>query len=123
MPPRLEPRMVAKTADYTVNPLVDRAGTIFTTRGATGAVIFTLPSIASGQHKGLFYDFLNLVDQNMTIAAPAVDTLVAVHDLAADSVIYSTSSQKIGALARAIWDGTAWAVVNLSTANALTVNT
>ena len=123
MPIRLEPRVVPKTSAYTVNPSVDRAGTIFTTRGAAGAVTFTLPSISAGQLVGYFVDFLNLVDQNMTIAAPVADTLVAVNDVAADSVVYSTSSQKIGALARALWDGSQWIVVNLSTANALTVTT
>ncbi|MCC6989950.1 MAG: hypothetical protein IT181_13175 [Acidobacteria bacterium] len=123
MPIRLEPRMVAKTAAYSPSPLTDRAGTIFTTRGATGAVAFTLPTLAAGQYVGLFYDFLNLVDQNMSIVAPTADTLLVFNDTAADSVAYSTSSQKIGALARAIWDGTAWIVVNLSTANALTVTT
>lgn len=123
MPTRLERRMVAKTADYTVNPLVDRAGTVFTTRGAAGAVIFTLPSLSSGQYIGYFVEFQNLVDQDMTIAAPAVDTLITVNDLAADSVIFSTSSQKIGARALAQWDGTAWVVVNQSVACTMTVNT
>lgn len=123
MPIRLEPRVVPKTSAYTVNPSVDRAGTVFTTRGATGAVTFTLPTIQAGQLTGLFYDFLNVVDQNMSIVAPVADTMVVVNDTAADSVIYSTSGQKIGALARALWDGSQWIVVNLSTANALTVNT
>lgn len=115
--------MVAKAASYTVNPLVDRAGTVFTTRGATGAVTFTLPSLASGQYVGYFVEFLNLVDQNMTIAAPLADTLVAVNDVAADSVVFSTSSQKIGARALAQWDGTQWAVANQSVACTMTVNT
>lgn len=123
MPTRLEPRMVAKAASYTVNPLVDRCGTVFTTRGATGAVTFTLPSLASGQYVGYFVQFLNIVDQNMTIAAPVADTLVAVNDVAADSVVFSTSSQKIGARAIAQWDGTQWAVANQSVGCTMTVNT
>jgi len=123
MPTRLEPRMVAKVTSYTVNPLVDRAGTVFTTRGATGAVTFTLPSLASRQYVGYFVEFLNVVNQDMTIAAPASDTLVTVNDVAADSVAFSTSSQKIGARALAQWDGTQWAVVNQSVACAMTVNT
>lgn len=122
MPTRLEPRIVPKTANYTVNPLVDRCGTIFTNRGATGAVTFTLPSLSSGQYLGLYYDFLGIADQNIVVAAPVADTLVAFNDAAADSVSLATAGNKIGGLVRAIWDGAAWAAVNLSN-NTLTVTT
>jgi hypothetical protein len=115
--------MVARATNYTVNPLVDRAGTVFTTRGAAGAVVFTLPVISPGQLVGYFVEFLNVVDQNMSIVAPVADTLVTVNDAAADSVIFSTSNQKIGARALAQWDGTQWSVANQSVACTMTVNT
>lgn len=123
MPPRLESRVVHKTAAYTISPLTDRAGTLFTTRGAAGAVAFTLPLIAQGQYVGYWVEFLNVVDQNLSIVAPAVDTLIALNDLAADSVAFSTAGQKIGARAVAQWDGFQWSVANQSVGHTLTVTT
>jgi hypothetical protein len=122
MPPRLNRRYVSKTADYTVSVGVDQAGTIFTNRGATGAVVFTLPTIAQGQHIGLFYEFEVRADQSITVAVPTVDTAIAFNDAAADSIALSTASQKLGGLIRASWDGYAWMLLNLSN-NTLTVNT
>lgn len=84
-------RNVSKAASYTV--LASDHATRFNTLGATGAVTFTLPTIAPG----LKFQFLNVVDQNMIIASAAGDDLIVVHDLSADSVTFSTSSQKIGA--------------------------
>ena len=80
--------VVAKTASYTVTAA--ESGTLFTTTGATGAVEFTLPSKAAGLH----FWFFNTVDQNMTVTADAVDTIVTFNDAAADSVATSTSSEK-----------------------------
>lgn len=122
MPIRLEPRMIAKTANYSPSPLVDRCGTIFTNRGATGAVTFTLPSLGQGQYIGYYLDFLVIAGQNVIIAAPTADTLIAFNDAAADSIAFQTGGQLIGGYARAIWDGTAWVAVNLSN-NTLTVAT
>lgn len=122
MPPRLEQRIVPKTAAYSILLDVDRAGTIFTNRGASGAVTFTLPSIGAGQRIGTFFDFLVVADQNVTVAAPAADTLIAFNDTAADSIALSTAGNKIGGYLRALWDGTSWVAFNL-TNNTLTVNT
>lgn len=122
MPIRLEPRVIAKTADYTVNTHVDRCGTVFTNRGAAGAVNFTLPTVAANQRIGLYYDFMVVVDQTVGIVAPVADTLVAFNDIAADSVAFSTAGQKVGASLRAMWDGTQWSAINRST-NTLTVTT
>lgn len=106
-----------KAADYTV--LQSDNGTLFTTLGASGAVTFTLPAIRAGYSFG----FLNMVDQNMTIAsAGSNDNIVAPNDLTADSVAFSTSSEKIGAL---VWvftnsAGTKWIVAKLC-GNAMTI--
>lgn len=82
--------VVAKTSDYTVTAADN--GTLFTNGGASGAVVFTLPTIA----KGLRYRFFVEADQNVTVTAGTADTLVVFNDAAADSIAFSTSSEKIG---------------------------
>jgi hypothetical protein len=94
------PRQINKTANYTIVAPMDPHLSLFTNAGASGAVIFTLPT-PNANLLGYVYDFLGLADQNITIAAPTADTLIALNDLTADSVALSTSSQKIGASARA----------------------
>lgn len=84
--------VVAKTADYTVQAA--DSGRIFTNRGATGAVNFTLPAIA----KGLRFRFYCEAAQDLIITAATADTLVVFNDLAADSVTIdqNTNSKQIG---------------------------
>ena len=96
--------VTAKTSDYTVTAV--ESGTIFTTEGAGGAVNFTLPS----QGAGLHFWFTNAEDQNMTITADTADTMVTFNDVAADSVAFSTSSEKVGGAAFVFSDGTKWMV-------------
>lgn len=81
-------RRVMKAADYTV--LATDHLSLFITK--TGAVTFTLPTIAVG----LTFWFLNGVDANMTIASAEGDNVIVDNDLSADSVAFSTSSHKIG---------------------------
>lgn len=104
-------RVVSKTADYTVlSPATsagDASGTIFTNRAAAGAVIFTLPAPTLAL-AGVYYEFLGIVAQNITVQTATVDTLVVVNDVAADSLAISTASQKIGSVIRAVCDGTQW---------------
>lgn len=99
---------VPKTADYTV--VAADAGKLFTTTGAAGTVIFTLPTIAAGL--GPFH-FHNTVDQTMTIAsAGSLDNILTFNDLAADSISFATAGNKIGASAT-VWAnaaGTKWYV-------------
>ena len=83
--------MVAKTADYTVVNTTDD-GKYFTTQGAAGAVIFTLPTTLVANQVFVFY---NEANQNMTVAAPA-GKLVAFNNLTATSVALSTAGNKIG---------------------------
>src|SRR5262245_16125705 len=112
----LKKRVVAKTADYTiVSPATnagDASGTIFTNRGATGAVVFTLPAPAQNI-AGVFYDFLGVADQTFTVATATADTLINDGDAAADSLAVSTSAHKIGACMRVMCDGTAWAAIGI----------
>lgn len=82
-------KIQVKTANYTI--VAADNGSIFTTRGATGAVNFTLPTLAAGYA----FLFINEADQNLTVTM-ADETAVALNDLTADSVVFSTMSEKIG---------------------------
>lgn len=98
---RRAPIMQVKTADYTVTAA--DSGTVFHTTGASGAVVFTLPAINTGPYHLLF---INGADQNMTVQSSTADTIVTYNDLAADSVAFSTSSEKIGGAFEVWCDGT-----------------
>lgn len=126
MSTRLTARVVPKASDYTIVYPMDAPGTIFTNKGAQGAVVFTLPT-PGDQLIGCYFDFLVVVGQNVTVKTAGVDTAIAFNDLTADSLAFSTGGALIGALLRAICvqsaAGYSWVLVNLSTANAATVNT
>lgn len=111
-------RTVNKTADYTV--VAADHGVMFTTLGAGAAVNFTLPTLAVG----LAYEFLNAADQNMTITSAAGNDIITFNDLAASTVAFSTSSQKIGGRVRveSVYVNTTlkWVVTILST-NTVTI--
>lgn len=98
---------LVKTADYSV-VLADN-GTRFTTRGAAGAVVFTLPDPTTA-YKGFLAEFYNEADQNMTVRAVSADKLVAFNDLTATSVALSTSGNKVGSGFRVYVNdnGSAW---------------
>jgi len=98
--------VVAKTADYTVSAY--ESGTLFTTRGAAGAVNFTLPATPA---KGLVFSFYNAANQNLTVTSGTADTMTVFNDLTADSVAFSTASAKIGGMIKVIGDGTGWLTV------------
>jgi hypothetical protein len=122
MSTRLHRRVVAKTADYTVNPSVDSPGTTFTNRGATGEVIFTLPAPNAGL-KGHWYRFKAHADQNVKVKTTTVDTLIALNDAAADSVALQTGGQLIGGEMEAFCDGTSWFVSGVAVGHTYTVAT
>lgn len=84
-------QVLVKATDYTV--LTTDNNVTFSTRGAVGAVNFTLPTLA----RGLRYRFFNEADQNMTVTSVVADTIVGPNDLALDSVAFSTAGDKIGA--------------------------
>ena len=110
-------REQAKTANYTV--LVSDVGTLFTTTGNAAPITFTLPALAIGLGP---FDFLNTVDQNMIVAAPA-GKLITFNNAAATSVAFQTASNKIGGRAR-FWcnvAGTFYYMENLSPGNTITV--
>lgn len=111
----------AKTANYTVDPTKDRGATRFTNRGAVGAVTFTLPTLNNQpDYMGLWYEFQGVADQTFTVAA-AAGKAVCFNNAAATSLACSTGGQKIGALIRAMWDGTSWHLTGEAVAVTYTV--
>lgn len=101
---------IAKTASFTVDPASVRSGTTFTNRGAGGAVTITLPTPGvpnTRRWRGYTLFFNGVADQNIAFAA-AAGKAVCINNAAATSLTASTNSQKIGALLRAVWDGTSW---------------
>ena len=85
-------------------------GSLVTNRGATGAVVVTLPD---GAPTGAGFDYVGVADQDITFATETADTLITLDDAAADSLAFSTASNKIGARARFDYDGTAWHATDL----------
>lgn len=103
--PALYRPVSAKTASYSIKP--EDIGVLFTNRGASGAVVFTLPpnaSIASGW----FCEFFVVANQSFQVKSDTADTMVCFNDAAADSITFNTSNERIGAGVRCIWDGTGW---------------
>lgn len=93
--PVLHGREKVVTGDTTVTAADN--GTLFIVSGSSGATIFTLPTFEAG----LTFEFLQLDDQNMTIAsASSSDNIVGKNDVAADSIAFSTMSEKLGAHVR-----------------------
>jgi hypothetical protein len=91
------PRIVAKTAAYTVK--ASESGTVFTTTGATGAVVFTLPAATDGP---FHFTFINGAAQDMTVAGTSIITY---NNAAAASVAFTTGSEEIGGSVEAWSDG------------------
>lgn len=95
-----------KAASYTVTAA--ESGTLFTNRGATVAITFTLPAV-TGLPIGTRYEFYGSNAYGFTVASGgSSDNIVALNDAAADSLTVTTTSLIIGAHVRVIWDGTAW---------------
>jgi hypothetical protein len=84
--------VVLKSADYSL-VAADNGKTVV----LTGAANITLP-VASATVGP--YHLANIADNNCAILAPASnDTLISINDAAADSVAFSTASNKIGTFA------------------------
>jgi hypothetical protein len=106
-------KVVVKTSSYTITP--DDFGTVFTTRGATTTVIFTLPAVSS-TYSGNVVLFLNVADYDMIVAGTTGE-LVVFNDLTADTFGIITASERIGAGLLAICDGTSWIVLPITQEN------
>ena len=112
-------KIVAKTAAYTIT--AEESGTLFTTRGATAAVAFTLPAVA-GLPIGTNYDFYGVTNVGFSVASNgSLDNITTMNDLAADSITCTTDSRAIGAAVSVTWDGTRWLAKQASVGNTYTV--
>ena len=99
-------KIVAKTAAYTIT--AEESGTLFTNRGATAAITFTLPSV-TGLPIGANYSFYGVSATGFTVASNgSLDNIVALNDAAADTLTAATTSLIIGAAMSVVWDGTSW---------------
>lgn len=93
------PVFETKTASFTIT--ADDSGKIFLVRGAASPVVVTLPAVGT-----VFQcEVVNLSDVNLTVASVVADTLITYNDLTADSVTFSTSSEKIGGSVWCFGDG------------------
>lgn len=102
---RLPQIVEAKTADYTVTD--SDYGKLFTNRGATGAVVFTVPA-ASTANKGCWVEFYTAAAQTLAVSPATADTLVVHADLTADTI---TTAGTIGQHLRVVSDGTGWLTI------------
>lgn len=89
-------RVVGKTADYTISLLRDQADTVFTNRGAAGAVVLTLPPPAYN-YLGVRYYAKGVVDFGIGFAGTTAGDLVTKNDAAANSVKAQTAGELLGA--------------------------
>lgn len=102
---RFEQAIKAKTASYTLS--ASESGTLFTNRGATAAITFTLP-LNSTCPIGTWFEFFGVSATGFTVASNPSDTMVVKNDANADTVTMTTTSLIIGAAVRVVWDGTGW---------------
>jgi hypothetical protein len=86
-------------------------GKMFTNRGLTASITFTLPPVADVQ-RGWYVDFYGVSAYGFVVASSgSADNIVALNDADADSITVNTTSRIIGAFVRVIFDGTDWLVI------------
>lgn len=95
----------AKTASYTVVAPTDCAK-LFTNRGATAAVTFTLPDPTG--LTGFWCKFFAVAGQNLIVDYGPIDKGVAFNDAAASSIAFQTAAEIIGGGITVVSDGTSW---------------
>jgi hypothetical protein len=112
-------KITAKTAAYTVT--AEESGTLFTNRGATASVTFTLPAV-TGLPIGTHYSFYSVTNAGLAVASNgSADNITTMNDLSADSITMTTDSRAIAAAVDVIWDGTRWLAKQASVGNTYTV--
>jgi len=100
-------RFSDKTASYTVTQA--DSGTVFTNRGDTDAITFTLPAV-SASFTGCVYDFYAIADFSLAVACATADEMVVFNSVTATSAKFATASEIIGGRFQAMCDGTKWLV-------------
>jgi|SaaInl7_150m_RNA_FD_contig_21_362027_length_868_multi_8_in_0_out_0_2 hypothetical protein len=96
------PKFVTSVVDLTLD--AKDTGTWYMNTAATEAsIVYTLPAISTGPW--IFF-FVAVADVTLSVAAATADTLLAFNDAEADSIAFSTSSEKRGGIIMAYCDGT-----------------
>jgi hypothetical protein len=111
--------VLAIAADATLTN--EDMGKIVTNRGASGAVVITLPS-ASGENAGGSVEVHVVANQSLRVQAATNDKMVLINDAAGDYVEWSTGNEKIGGGGLFVSDGTNW-LFSAMNAGANTVTT
>jgi hypothetical protein len=83
--------IVTKTADYSVTAADNN--TLFNNLGDTGAIVFTLPAVATSA--GLRYAFADVVAHNLTVQSAAAGGMIVAGNAAANSVVLTGIGQAI----------------------------
>ena len=96
--------VLAKTANHTITADEAKSGTIFTNRGASGTVAFTLPAPTAAL-EGCRIIGICVAAQTISFETATADTLICVGDAAGDKL---TSPGTIGASIECFCDGTSW---------------
>ena len=96
--------VLAKTANHTITADEAKSGTIFTNRGASGTVAFTLPA-PSADLTGVRILLVAIAAEVISVETATADTLVTMGDAAADKLAAPGS---IGAEIECWCDGTSW---------------
>lgn len=110
------PKIVAITGTRTLKS--SESGTIFHNVGMTAGVTVTLPAISDGP---FYFKILQGAAYGITVTAATADTIITFNDAAADSVVFSTSSEIIGGHYEVICDGTSLFVLPILASEAQTV--
>jgi len=114
-----QPIIKAKTADYTLT--AEESGVLFTNRGASAAITFTLPAVTN-LPIGTRYEFFGVSATGFTVASNgSLDNILTLNDIAADSITCTSTSKIIGASVTVIWDGVKWLARQASVGNTYTV--
>jgi len=107
MSTRLSQRRLAKTASFTIVYPFHAPGTVFTNRGAIGAITATLPTPTQAL-TGVWYEFLVHAAQSFIVAGAAAGAICTIGNAAANNVSFETANAKVGRGIRAVCDGTQW---------------
>lgn len=98
-----------KDSNYAV--LASDAGKLLVSTKSGSAMTFTLPPVATS--KGCKWRFIQTKDKNLVIAGPS-NSIVSKNNVAASSVTFSTATERIGAAAMVICDGSKHYFFNIS---------
>ena len=87
----------------------DESGQIFTNTGASGPIVFNLPTISDADDIGVYYPFAKLADQTITINAAAGEYVG--DSSASGSISNSTAGQTYAPITLVSVSASTWAIL------------